>query len=109
MKIDTITDRLIQQADIELKERIKEAAKPLEDLLRNGVSGVDIPIMRRHHSDEESEIGRAAWYEMMEALRRDAFDKRCTENRQSKIDKFMSKVTKLGSEIDELRDSIGRS
>lgn len=109
--MDDITTRLIAAADEELRKEIKEATEPLAKLLRDGVCGVTIKAMRdagRHNAGTEFDTG-GAWYELLQALREDAFRKNAPRRREKKVAEFMSAVRDMQAELDSLRARIGET
>jgi len=107
--MDDITTRLIEESDKELRKEIEKAAEPLVRLLRDGVCGVTVKAVRgssRSDAGKEFDTG-GAWYELLEALREDAFRKNAPKRREKKVAEFMSAVRDMQAELDSLRASIG--
>lgn len=107
--MDDITTRLIAEADEELRAEIEAAAKPLDNLLRDGSCGVNIKA-KRHCRGEgagtEFDTG-GAWYELLAALREDAFRKHAVARREKKVAGFMGAVHAMQAELDSLKARIG--
>jgi len=95
MTTQSITEKLYEQADEELKKRCAEAGKDLYDLVCDG-------------SCHKIDIGAGPhdYWSLLDAVRNLAFDLRRDENRQNKVNEFMSNVNRLGSEIDQIRNSL---
>ena len=103
--MDDITTRLTEQADAELRKEIEKATEPLSRLLRDGVCGASVKAKRdvnRHGAGTEFDTG-GAWYELLEALREDAFRKNAPKRREAKVAEFMSAVRDMQAELDRLR------
>jgi hypothetical protein len=103
MNIETITDKIIKQADTELKSRIEEACKPLDKLLRNGCS---YEVSGPAGYDDNSAPFKAMWFRAMNALMDSAFQQHFEKNRQDAINQFVSKFNALDAQFQELREQV---
>lgn len=106
--MDDITTRLIAEADKELRAEIEAAVAPLDKLLRDGTCGVNIKAKRasgRHNAGTEFDTG-GAWYELLGALREDAFRKHAAARREKKVAEFMSAIANMQAELDDLKARV---
>ena len=106
--MDDITTRLIAEADKELREEIKKAADPLLALLRDGVCGVRLKGIRSNMSHDGGVVfdTGGTWYELLDALKEDAFRKQHARRREQKVAEFMETVRSLKSQIDGLEARV---
>lgn len=100
-KLTTITDKIIERADAELKDRIDAAAMPLDALLRNGCS---YEVSGPAGYDDNSPPFKAMWYRAMNALKAQAFTLHRDKVRQEAIDAFEKRVATLERSIESFRN-----
>lgn len=102
-KLTTITDKIVARADDELRQRIKEASKPLDTLLRNGCGH---EITGPSGYDDNSPAFKCCWYRAVAALQAAAFELHKHDNRQKSVDAFEARVANLEANIESFRNEF---
>jgi len=100
MEIETITDKLIKQADKELTARIDQAALPLY----NEISGISGGIEVQTENGDSRVLVRP--YVMWNALKQVAFNTHRERNWQAKLDAFMRQVEDLSAQVEEMQSAL---
>lgn len=103
MNPETLTQKIIKRADEELRQRIADAAKPLDALLRDGTSHT---VHIHPPTAKPLDLVEVPWFSAITALIEKAFALHRDKNRELAINEFMIRVERLGDEIDHLRASI---
>lgn len=101
---ETITEKLHQEADRELRERIEKAAAPLYEIL-----GRDSHPHRLETTQVEPQIKVTVYYrETFKSLKALAFEVHHQRNRDDAVRAFMDKVEGLSEQIEELKQSVNQ-
>jgi len=105
--ISGITERLVAQADEELKRELHNKFYAIRSEFTDGCSKVITVVggyvQGQDNAGKKYVVDAHAALQALEDL---SFQVRCERYRQSKIDEFMVKVEKLTNEVDELRQAI---
>jgi hypothetical protein len=106
-KINGITERLIAQADEELKLSLHKKFYAIRNEFTDGCSKVITVtggyVQGQDNGSKKHIVDAHAALQGLEEL---SFQVQCEKYRQTKIDDFMSRVETLATEVDELRQSI---
>lgn len=100
MNIKSIEDRIIEKADMDLREQIKNASEPLDSLLRNG-SNHRVTVL----ADDGQKVA-VKWYLCLGALQDAAFEIGKEIKRESAIQSFMEKINGFSEDYATVRQII---
>ena len=98
---DGITKRLMDQSDCRLRDEIEKAAKPFFAFLNDGQ-----PHRFITSSTEKAQPVEVYYRETVRALKELAFVVNQKNRQENAIAMFMSRVEKIESDLNELRESI---
>lgn len=107
MNTETITEKLHQKADKELKARISKVFESARDAIRDG-SCKQITVKGGYIQGEDngSKNYFVDAFDAIEQLEKLSFEMQCDRNRENAVSEFMSRVEQLGQEIDGLRSEL---
>ncbi len=98
-KIDVITERLIEQADGELRKKCEKAGEDLMDLIRDGC-----------YHEITFKVGEStvalSHLKVMQALRECAFNAGRDLSRTRKLDQFLAKIEQVSEQVEQIQQSI---
>src|SRR5579872_1681585 len=101
--IKTISEKLITQADDELKAAIAKSFEAAESHFRTG--SVNEIEFEQGSGERRTEMKINVWT-LIDALKTLAFELQFERSRQDKIDNFMQRVESLQSEIESLTANL---
>jgi hypothetical protein len=107
MNISGITERLVAQADEELRQSLHKKFYAIRNEFTDGCSKVITVtggyVQGSDNGGKKHIVDAHAALHELETL---SFQVQCEKYRQTKIDEFMSKVEALTNDVEELRQSM---
>lgn len=99
MKLATIEERVLAQADQQLRNEIHTAAKQLGDLLCNGVN-----YQITFKSPNDDRVTAVRWVDVLHALKEKAFELQAPRRRETALGEFCEKIERCQKELEEIRN-----
>ncbi len=108
MKTETITTKINDKSDAELRDRLSKKFYEIRREFTDGCSkSITVKggyIKDKSNGDNEYIVDAHAALKKLEEL---SFETQFERNRDKAVSEFMDKVERLGSEIDNIRSQVG--